>query len=213
MQRPRYPAQTGALRLGTSWARTAESFWGVRHCPCNSAVLPRGRSSGALAASPCPVHRSQSLRSKSFSVHLARDVCHCFRCGFAGKTYGSSGTEVSSKKEGGHKLDCLSPRIRSTRRCIRPGKRPWTGLTPTEYGTRMRYPGRRAFPPDEERVVCSAGQLLARGGAAYGAVEMPAYGANSHRFASRTARDRRLMSAGSPLRKSPVGWELWTQVQ
>ncbi len=33
---------------------------------------------------PCPVHRSQSLRSRSFSVHLARDVCHCFKCGFAG---------------------------------------------------------------------------------------------------------------------------------
>ncbi len=32
----------------------------------------------------CPVHCSQSLRSRSFSVHLARDVCRCFKCGFAG---------------------------------------------------------------------------------------------------------------------------------
>jgi len=33
---------------------------------------------------PCPIHRSQSLRSRSFSAHLARDVCRCFKCGFAG---------------------------------------------------------------------------------------------------------------------------------
>ena len=33
---------------------------------------------------PCPVHGSQSLRSRSFSVHLVRDVCHCFKCGFVG---------------------------------------------------------------------------------------------------------------------------------
>ena len=33
---------------------------------------------------PCPVHRSQSPRSRSFSVHLAREVCRCFKCGFAG---------------------------------------------------------------------------------------------------------------------------------
>ncbi len=33
---------------------------------------------------PCPIHRSQSLRSRSFSVHLARGVCHCFKCGFVG---------------------------------------------------------------------------------------------------------------------------------
>ncbi len=33
---------------------------------------------------PCPIHRSQSPGSRSFSVHLARDVCHCFKCGFAG---------------------------------------------------------------------------------------------------------------------------------
>ncbi len=33
---------------------------------------------------PCPVHQSQSLRSRSFSVDLARNVCHCFKCDFAG---------------------------------------------------------------------------------------------------------------------------------
>ena len=33
---------------------------------------------------PCPVHCSQSPGSRSFSVHLAREVCHCFKCGFAG---------------------------------------------------------------------------------------------------------------------------------
>ena len=33
---------------------------------------------------PCPVHRSQSPRSRSFSVHLGREVCRCFKCGFAG---------------------------------------------------------------------------------------------------------------------------------
>jgi DNA primase len=33
---------------------------------------------------PCPVHRSQSARSRSFSVHLARGVCCCFKCGFVG---------------------------------------------------------------------------------------------------------------------------------
>ena len=33
---------------------------------------------------PCPVHRSESLRSRSFSVDLSRDVCHCLTCGFAG---------------------------------------------------------------------------------------------------------------------------------
>ncbi len=33
---------------------------------------------------PCPAHSSQSLRSRSFSAHLARDVCRCFKCGFTG---------------------------------------------------------------------------------------------------------------------------------
>ena len=33
---------------------------------------------------PCPVHGSQSPQSRSFSVHLGRDVCRCFKCGFVG---------------------------------------------------------------------------------------------------------------------------------
>ena len=40
--------------------------------------------SGEQLRGPCPVHRSQSPRSRSFSVHLAREVCRCFKCGFAG---------------------------------------------------------------------------------------------------------------------------------
>jgi len=44
----------------------------------------------AIAASPnqlrgaCPIHRSTSKRSRSFSVDLTRGICHCFKCGFAG---------------------------------------------------------------------------------------------------------------------------------
>ena len=33
---------------------------------------------------PCPVHRSTSSKSRTFSVHLKRNVFHCFRCGAAG---------------------------------------------------------------------------------------------------------------------------------
>jgi len=32
----------------------------------------------------CPVHHSQCPQSRSFSVHLGRDVCRCFKCGFVG---------------------------------------------------------------------------------------------------------------------------------
>jgi len=39
---------------------------------------------GEQLRGPCPVHRSQSPRSRSFSVHLARGVCRCFKCGFVG---------------------------------------------------------------------------------------------------------------------------------
>ena len=39
---------------------------------------------GEQLRGPCPVHRSQSARSRSFSVHLARHVCRCFKCGFVG---------------------------------------------------------------------------------------------------------------------------------
>jgi DNA primase len=33
---------------------------------------------------PCPIHRSRTLRSRSFAVHVERQVYHCFRCGSAG---------------------------------------------------------------------------------------------------------------------------------
>ena len=33
---------------------------------------------------PCPVHRSQTPRSRSFAGHLGRGVWHCFRCGAGG---------------------------------------------------------------------------------------------------------------------------------
>ncbi|MGC9371660.1 MAG: CHC2 zinc finger domain-containing protein [Paracoccaceae bacterium] len=33
---------------------------------------------------PCPVHGSKSPRSRSFSVHLRKGLCHCHRCGFGG---------------------------------------------------------------------------------------------------------------------------------
>ena len=33
---------------------------------------------------PCPVHRSTSAKSRTFSVHLKRNLFHCFRCGSAG---------------------------------------------------------------------------------------------------------------------------------
>jgi DNA primase len=39
---------------------------------------------GEQLRGPCPVHRAQFPRSRSFSVPLAREVCRCFRCGFAG---------------------------------------------------------------------------------------------------------------------------------
>jgi len=42
------------------------------------------RVTGDQLRGPCPVHRSQWPRSRSFSVHLARHVCRCFKCGFVG---------------------------------------------------------------------------------------------------------------------------------
>jgi DNA primase len=46
-------------------------------------LVGRG-ASGDQMRGPCPVHGSQSSRSRSFSVHLTRGVCRCFKCGFAG---------------------------------------------------------------------------------------------------------------------------------
>ena len=33
---------------------------------------------------PCPIHRSNSTKSRSFSVNLKQKVFHCFTCGAAG---------------------------------------------------------------------------------------------------------------------------------
>jgi putative transposase len=43
------------------------------------------RVHGAQQRGPCPVHGSQTpFRSQCFSADLADNICHCFKCGFAG---------------------------------------------------------------------------------------------------------------------------------
>jgi len=42
------------------------------------------RICGDEVRGPCPVHRSASPRSRSFSANLKRHVYHCFTCGSAG---------------------------------------------------------------------------------------------------------------------------------
>lgn len=44
---------------------------------------PQISSTGGLRG-PCPIHRSQSPKSRSFSVHVGRKMYRCFRCGAAG---------------------------------------------------------------------------------------------------------------------------------
>jgi DNA primase len=44
---------------------------------------PRGRQ-GPQWRGPCPVHGSRSATSRSFAVHLGKNVFHCFRCGAGG---------------------------------------------------------------------------------------------------------------------------------
>jgi DNA primase len=39
---------------------------------------------GSQIHGPCPVHQSQSKRSRSFSVNIASGLCCCHKCGFAG---------------------------------------------------------------------------------------------------------------------------------
>jgi DNA primase len=39
---------------------------------------------GGQARGPCPLHRSGSLTSRVFAVHLDKNVYHCFRCGASG---------------------------------------------------------------------------------------------------------------------------------
>ena len=42
------------------------------------------RCVGSTWRGPCPIHGSPSARSRSFEVHLRRNLYHCFRCGAAG---------------------------------------------------------------------------------------------------------------------------------
>ena len=44
------------------------------------------KTSGSQLRGPCPVHRSRSRRSRSFSVNLQQNVYQCFVCGSAGGT-------------------------------------------------------------------------------------------------------------------------------
>jgi DNA primase len=39
---------------------------------------------GDQVRGPCPVHRSTSSRSRSFSANVKRNVYQCFRCGSSG---------------------------------------------------------------------------------------------------------------------------------
>jgi DNA primase len=39
---------------------------------------------GEQVRGPCPVHRSASPRSRSFSAHLGRGIWQCFVCGASG---------------------------------------------------------------------------------------------------------------------------------
>jgi CHC2 zinc finger len=41
-------------------------------------------ASGPALRGPCPIHHSQTPRSRSFAVQLERKVYHCFRCGGGG---------------------------------------------------------------------------------------------------------------------------------
>jgi len=45
--------------------------------------VARGGSGGQLHG-PCPVHKSQSRRSRCLSADLAKGVCKCHKCGFSG---------------------------------------------------------------------------------------------------------------------------------
>ena len=39
---------------------------------------------GVQARGPCPLHGSRSPRSRTFAVHLGRNLYHCFGCGAGG---------------------------------------------------------------------------------------------------------------------------------
>jgi DNA primase len=42
------------------------------------------RTAGSQLHGPCPVHRSRSRTSRTFSVQTEEGVCHCHKCGFSG---------------------------------------------------------------------------------------------------------------------------------
>ncbi len=44
---------------------------------------PTARS-GEQPRGPCPIHNSNSPRSRSFSVNLSKNIYHCFKCGSQG---------------------------------------------------------------------------------------------------------------------------------
>jgi DNA primase len=41
-------------------------------------------SCGHQVRGPCPIHRSASKRSRSFSANLRNNAFHCFKCGASG---------------------------------------------------------------------------------------------------------------------------------
>jgi hypothetical protein len=45
--------------------------------------MPQTASAAGLRGA-CPIHRSQTPKSRSFAVHVGRKVYRCFRCGSAG---------------------------------------------------------------------------------------------------------------------------------
>ncbi len=44
---------------------------------------PQGAANGGLRG-PCPIHRSRSLKSRSFAANVPLKVYRCFTCGSAG---------------------------------------------------------------------------------------------------------------------------------
>jgi len=46
--------------------------------------FPLDHPLGDQIRGPCPVHRSTSPRSRSFSANLKRNLYQCFRCGSSG---------------------------------------------------------------------------------------------------------------------------------
>jgi len=85
----RLPPKTQALLLGKENGMPGVDFNAVQSLVPMAKVLELiGLAAynvpGDQFHGPCPVHKSQSRRSRSFSVNLARGVCRCHKCGFAG---------------------------------------------------------------------------------------------------------------------------------